>query len=54
MGDKTASTDATVFGMLINLLWIPVESPLKDYGLELKNLNTYTERMKEKYFQTGK
>lgn len=51
MGDKPSSIDATVFGMLINLLSIPVESPLKGYGLEMNNLNAYCERMKEKYFQ---
>lgn len=51
MGDKPSSFDAGVFGLLINLMWVPIESPLKEYALSLENLNSYCHRMKEKYYQ---
>lgn len=50
MGEKPTSLDATVFGFLVNILDIPLASPLKEYGLKLKNLKPYCQRMREKYY----
>ena len=50
MGDKPTTLDASAFGILINTLWHPIESPIKDYGLNQKNLNAYCDRMMAKFF----
>lgn len=41
MGDKPTTLDASAFGILINTLWHPIESPIKDYGLNQKNLRLF-------------
>lgn len=50
MGDKPTSLDASAFGILINTLRHPIESPLKEYGLSLKNLATYCDRMMAEFY----
>ncbi len=50
MGMKPTTIDATVYGFLINIIACPIESPLKDYVLEHKNLVEYCQRMQKRYF----
>lgn len=57
LGDKTyfvadtpTTLDASAFAMLINLLEVPIESPLKDYGKTLPNLSGFCQHMKQRYF----
>lgn len=50
MGDKPTSLDASAFGILINTVRSPIESPVKDYGLTLKNLPVYCDRMMGEFF----
>lgn len=50
MGDKPTSLDASAFGILINTLGVPIESPAKDYALSLSNLVAYCERMMNEFY----
>ncbi|MBL4783676.1 MAG: glutathione S-transferase family protein [Porticoccaceae bacterium] len=50
MGEKPTSIDASAFGMLVNTLFNPIESPVKDYGREKKNLTEYCHRMMGKFY----
>ena len=50
MGDKATSLDASAFGILVNTVCGPIESPVKDYGLSLKNLPAYCDRMMAEFF----
>lgn len=50
MGDKPTSLDATAFGILINTLACPIESPVKEYALSKQNLVDYCQRIKSEYF----
>ncbi len=50
MGDNPTSLDASAFGILINTVHGPIESPVKDYGLGKKNLSAYCDRMIAEFF----
>ncbi len=50
IGEKPSSVDAAIFGLLANILWVPIESPLKEHGNSLENLPTYCQRMKTQFF----
>jgi len=50
MGDKPTSLDASAYGILVNTLGCPIESPLKDYALTKKNLLDYCKRMQMEFF----
>lgn len=50
MGEQPTSLDATAFGMLCNLVWLPFESPLRDSAMKYDNLSLYCERMRSRYF----
>lgn len=50
MGDRPTTLDATAYGFLTNILYAPIESPLKTYTEELPQLTTYCERMKELFY----
>ena len=50
MGDKPTSLDASAYGILINTLGCPIESPLKEHALTHKNLLTYCQRMQAEFF----
>lgn len=50
MGDRPCSLDATGFAFLANLLWAPVDSPIRDAALQHPNLTAYCERMKARCF----
>lgn len=50
MGDAPTSLDAVAYAFLANLLWVPIESPLKRHALQLPNLDDYCRRMKAAYW----
>jgi glutathione S-transferase len=50
MGRQPSSLDASAYGILINTLVCPIESPLKAYGLTKLNLLNYCQRMQVRYF----
>ena len=50
LGATPTSIDATMYGFLIQQIWVPWDSPLKQYALSLKNLTSYCERMKARYY----
>lgn len=50
MGDKPSSLDASAYGILINTLGCPIESPLKVYALSCTNLVNYCQRMQAEFF----
>ena len=51
LGDSPTSLDASAFGLLINIISCPIESPLKDHGLTKRNLVAYVDRIMNEYFQ---
>ncbi len=50
-GTRPTTLDASAFGLLINIIGCPIESPLKDHGLTKKNLVTYVDRIMGQYYQ---
>ncbi|MEI8574697.1 glutathione S-transferase family protein [Methylomonas sp. LW13] len=50
LGDRPSSVDASAFGLLINLLACPVNSPVKDYALTQSVLVDYCRRIQVRYF----
>ena len=51
LGDSPTSLDATMFGFLINAMWVPWDCELKSYALGKQNLVDYVERMKTTYWK---
>lgn len=50
LGDEPSSIDATGYAFLANLLWVPIDLPIRAHALKLPNLQDYCERMKARYF----
>jgi glutathione S-transferase len=50
MGDTPCTVDATLYGMLGNVLDCRLESPLNQFARSQSNLVAYTERMQARYF----
>jgi glutathione S-transferase len=50
MGARPSSLDATAYAFLANVLWVPIESPLKAHARQRPQLEAYCRRMREKYF----
>ena len=50
MGDNPTKLDASAFGILINTLACPIESPVKEYALSKQNLVDYCQRIMSEYF----
>ena len=50
MGERICTLDASAFGMLANILWCPIESPLKDQLDGLENLSAFCERVRATYW----
>jgi glutathione S-transferase len=50
LGDAPSTVDATVFGFLHTLLAAPIESPLKAFALERRNLVGYQARVLSRYW----
>ncbi len=47
-GEKPTTIDATAYGFLANILFSPVESPLKLHAQTISQLTAYCERMKKR------
>ena len=50
MGDAPTSIDAVAYGLLANIVWAPVASPLKEEIAKRTNLTSHLDRMRERYF----
>lgn len=50
LGDSPSSFDATAYGFLANIIWPPVESPLKDHARKYPQLESYCLRIRERYY----
>ena len=49
-GNEPTETDALLYGFLIQLIWVPWDSPMKQQAIEMKNLVPYCQRMQERYW----
>lgn len=50
MGDKPTCLDASAFGILVNTITGPIQSPVKEYGASLTNLVEYCDRMMNEFY----
>lgn len=50
LGDRPSSLDTSAYGILVNTLACPIESPLKNHALGKDNLVDYCRRMQAEYF----
>lgn len=50
MGETPTTVDATVDAYVANILFTPIESPLKEYGLTRHNLVAYCHRMRARFY----
>jgi glutathione S-transferase len=50
MGHKPTALDASAYGVLVNTLGCPIESPVKNHALAQKNLADYCRRMQAEFF----
>ena len=50
LGDQPTTLDASAFGLLINIIGCPIESPLKDFGLSKTNLVDYVARVGQEFY----
>lgn len=50
LGEQPSSLDATAYAFLANLLWAPVDSPIRNHALGRPNLEAYCQRMKARYY----
>jgi glutathione S-transferase len=50
MGDKPTTLDASAFGLLVNILKCPTESPLKEHAKQLHNLVAFCDRIKQQFY----
>ena len=50
LGEAPTTLDASAFGMLSNIVWPPIESPLKTHTQGLENLVAFCQRVLERYY----
>ncbi len=50
MGDQLTLVDATVYSHVSNIIEVPMEFVVKDFGLSRDNLVRYCQRMRERFF----
>jgi glutathione S-transferase len=50
LGDQPRSIDACAHAFIANLLWAPVESPIRRHAQSRPNLEAYCQRMKARYY----
>ena len=50
LGDEPAAIDATGYAFLANLLWVPLDLPIRAHAQKFANLEAYCQRMKARYF----
>lgn len=50
MGEAPCTLDACAYAFLANVLWVPVESPLKQHAQRFPQLEAYCQRMRSRYY----
>lgn len=50
LGEQPTSLDAAAYAFLANLLWAPVDSPIRKHAQGRPKLEAYCRRMKERYY----
>ncbi len=50
LGETATEIDAVAYGLLANIMLVPVKSPIKDAALRRRNLVNYVERIRTRYF----
>lgn len=50
MGAQISSLDASAYGLLANILWTPIESPVTDQARTMTNLLDYCHRMRDRFY----
>lgn len=50
MGGNATEIDAVAYGILANIMIVPIASPIKDEALRRANLVAFVERIRERYF----
>ncbi len=50
MGEQISSVDASAYGLLANILWTPIESPVSDQARTMKNLLAYCHRIRDRFY----
>ncbi|MEO0837024.1 MAG: glutathione S-transferase C-terminal domain-containing protein, partial [Cyanobacteria bacterium J06642_3] len=50
MGERISSVDASAYGLLANILWTPIESPVTDQARTMTNLLHYCHRIRERFY----
>jgi glutathione S-transferase len=53
LGEQPASLDASAYAFLANLLWVPLETPLKAHAQRYPQFEAYCQRMKARYYPAG-
>lgn len=52
-GERPTTLDAVAYAYLANIIWVPIESPVKQHALAQPDLEAYCRRMKERYYADG-
>jgi len=50
MGDEPTEIDAIAYAQLANIMWTPIETPVKDHALTHKNLVAFLDRFKQRFY----
>lgn len=53
LGAEPTSLDATAYPFLANVLWFPLDTPIKAHAAARPNPQSYCERMKARYYPEG-
>ena len=53
MGDQPRSVDAMAYGTLVNVLGVPIESPVEAYAQSCQNLQAYCDRIEARYYSNA-
>ena len=50
LGEQPCSVDAMAYALLANLLWVPLQHPLKTHAQQYPQLERFCQRMKSRYY----
>jgi hypothetical protein len=53
-GSEPTSLDASAYDILANILWEPLDSPLREKAQQLENLGRYCDRIRDRYYPTDR
>ena len=51
LGAQPSSLDATAYAFLANLLWAPVDSPIRHHAQQRPTLEAYCQRMMVRFYR---